>query len=315
MDIQQAQAGDLPAIIHLLKLSLGESLIPKSESYFLWKHEQNPFGRSPMYLAKEKGELIGLRTFMRWEWQKGEQRLRAVRAVDTATHPEHQGKGIFKKLTLHAVEACKQDGVDIVFNSPNNQSRPGYLKMGWQEVGRMPLLLKPGSLFPARYGEAYAQRVYERFSIQSALKPFTPQHVFPVSKDYFQTPLSESYLRWRYIDCPIVQYGAILEPNRFGVVFRLKPLKRFIELRICDVWCEQPDALADLKKAIREIRNAVRPLMISCAPTQLVKGRLGFLGPYSKGPVTTIRSLALTELKPFEQFNAWQPSIGAMELF
>lgn len=315
MDIQQAQAEDLPAIIHLLKLSLGESLIPKSEAYFRWKHEQNPFGRSPMYLAREGDALIGLRTFMRWEWRKGDHNVTAVRAVDTATHPAHQGKGIFKKLTLHAVEACKQEGVDMVFNSPNNQSRPGYLKMGWQEVGKMPLWLKPGSLFPARYGDAYAQRVYNRFSIQKQLDQYPPHHTFPVSKECFQTPLSVPYLQWRYADCPIVQYGAVLEPHRFGVVFRMKPLKNFIELRLCEVWCEQPDALSELKKAISEIRKAIRPLMVSCAPTGLVNGKLGFWGPYSKGPVTTIRPLALTDLKPFEHFNAWQPSIGAMELF
>lgn len=315
MDIQQAQAKDLPAIIDLLKLSLGESLIPKSEAYFLWKHEQNPFGRSPMYLAREGEELIGLRTFMRWKWTMGHRSVAAVRAVDTATHPAHQGKGIFKKLTLHAVEACKQEGVGIVFNSPNHQSRPGYLKMGWQEVGRMPLWLAPGSIFPARYGDAYAQIVYDRFSISKALEKYQANHVFPVSESYFQTPLSVQYLKWRYADCPIVQYGAVLEPGRFGIVFRMKPLKRFIEMRICDVWCEQPGALPELKKALSAIKSAIRPLMVSCAPTSNVQSKIGMWGPFRKGPITTIRSLALTDLTPFEDFNAWQPSIGAMELF
>ena len=66
----------------------------------------------------------------------GRSTLRAVRAVDTATHPDHQGRGLFTALTLHALEACRAEGVAFVFNTPNDVSRPGYLKMGWREVGR-----------------------------------------------------------------------------------------------------------------------------------------------------------------------------------
>ena len=32
-----------------------------------------------------------------------------------------------------------------MFNTPNDQSRPGYLKMGWQLVGRLPVLARPRS--------------------------------------------------------------------------------------------------------------------------------------------------------------------------
>ena len=60
----------------------------------------------------------------------------AVRAVDTATHPDYQGRGIFRLLTLAGVEAMTAEGVQFVFNTPNDQSRPGYLKMGWLRVGR-----------------------------------------------------------------------------------------------------------------------------------------------------------------------------------
>src|SRR5207245_291635 len=35
------------------------------------------------------------------------------------------------------------DGVELVFNTPNRQSLPGYLKMGWREVGRLPAAVRP----------------------------------------------------------------------------------------------------------------------------------------------------------------------------
>src|SRR5688500_17576198 len=98
MEIRRAVEADIPEIVSLLKLSLGESLMPKSERYWRWKHIENPFGVSPVLLAIEAGTIIGVRAFMRWAWSRGETRLEAVRAVDTATHPDFQGRGIFRKL-------------------------------------------------------------------------------------------------------------------------------------------------------------------------------------------------------------------------
>ena len=69
-----------------------------------------------------------------------------MRAVDTATHPDYQGRGIFSRLTLHAIDELRADGVAFVFNTPNDQSRPGYLKMGWQPVARLPVLFRPRSI-------------------------------------------------------------------------------------------------------------------------------------------------------------------------
>ena len=93
MIIRKATESDIPEIIDLLKRSLGESLIPKSEPLWRWKHLENPFGPSPCLLAEENGKLIGVRAFLRWDYVENQQIYHAYRAVDTATHPDHQGKG------------------------------------------------------------------------------------------------------------------------------------------------------------------------------------------------------------------------------
>ena len=86
--------------------------------------------------------IVGLRAFMRWEFVRGGEVLHAVRAVDTATHPDYQGKGLFTAMTMHGLDVIKDDGIDFVFNTPNDKSRPGYLKMGWQEVGKLPVAIR-----------------------------------------------------------------------------------------------------------------------------------------------------------------------------
>jgi len=99
MHVREATPDDIPAIVSLLKVSLGESLMPKSEAFWRWKHVDNPFGKSPVLLACKGDMLIGVRAFMRWEWKRESIIYKSVRAVDTATHPEYYGNGIFKKLT------------------------------------------------------------------------------------------------------------------------------------------------------------------------------------------------------------------------
>jgi len=77
--------------------------------------------------------------FLRWMFLRPEGGVAtAVRAVDTATLPAAQGRGVFTRLTTTAVDELREQGVDFVFNTPNDRSRPGYLKMGWQVVGRVP---------------------------------------------------------------------------------------------------------------------------------------------------------------------------------
>lgn len=47
---------------------------------------------------------------------------------DTMTHPDHRGKGLFTTLALKTYELCKQEGIELVFGFPNQNSYPGFIK-------------------------------------------------------------------------------------------------------------------------------------------------------------------------------------------
>jgi GNAT superfamily N-acetyltransferase len=142
--LRKAEPDDRPAIIELCRRSLGWKAGDPNEAFFAWKHDENPFGPSPTWVAEDDtGTLVGLRTFLRWRFRRPDgTTINAVRAVDTATHPDWQGRGIFSRLTLGALDDLRDDGVDCVFNTPNDKSRPGYLKMGWHEVGKVPVSVR-----------------------------------------------------------------------------------------------------------------------------------------------------------------------------
>jgi GNAT superfamily N-acetyltransferase len=321
LEITLANTSDTPQIVALLKLSLGEKLMPKSEAFWNWKHEQNPFGKSKILVAKENNEIIGVRAFMRWNWENKSHQIKAVRAVDTATHPSFQGKGIFTKLTMAAVDACKIEDVDMVFNTPNTSSMPGYLKMGWQNAGKIPLFFRPGSLFPRAYSQSSVNELIDIYKTQKSIPLLIENFHILVEGTNYQTAINFQYLNWRYNNCPVADYGAVIENDSFGFVFRLKKINKFIELRICESWVipNQKEASKKMNVAIQDVIRKIRPLVVSSAGTpnfltDTHKAPL-FFGPFSMGPNTTIRALVLTNLTTFDKFNSWSPSLGSMELF
>ena len=78
-----------------------------------------------MWVALAGSRVVGFRAFLRWELVGPDGRVRyAARAVDTATDPDFQGRGIFTRLTLEALDALPADGVELVFNTPNARASP-----------------------------------------------------------------------------------------------------------------------------------------------------------------------------------------------
>jgi len=315
MKIRPSQPSDIPQIIQLLKDSLGESLMPKSEAYWGWKHVNNPFGASPVWVAEEDGQLIGVRAFMQWQWQKDDQIIKAIRAVDTATHPQHQGKGIFKKLTLGLLEECESEGIDVVFNTPNSQSKPGYLKMGWEEGGKLPIQIsikKPIRIALAKMkGEQSAEFLklpdFGNYQISEAIKNFD----FPFEKaSYFNTNYSSAYLQWRYIDIPIIPYYAHF-CQKACVIFRLKSGGLGVELRVCDVFGTKND----IENLLSEIYYHNNFDYMSLSGFENVKLPGILRQNRALGPDVTIRALAEKDLDGFRKFAQWQPTLGDLEVF
>ena len=327
MEIKEASEADIPNIVALLKLSLGESHVPKSEAYWHWKHLENPFGASSVLLGWEGSQLVGVRAFMRWEWLQQGQVYRAVRAVDTATHPEFRGLGIFKRLTMSLVKYCKQQEDHFVFNTPNRQSKPGYLKMGWEEAGRLPIRMRVERPFV----------MLKNFIIHSE----RPDHRSNDIKHYLDHPglqlllnenekqlktlvtnRSVTYLKWRYLDVPVAQYVAVGEEQGDEltglIIGRIKETLLGRELRITDYFFRKNTDTRELMLKFNERKKAwgIDYSTLSGTVSTLTRTVLpDFSLRASIGPVVTVRSLFLEDLSGLKNFTAWSPSLGDLELF
>ncbi len=143
LDLTTLDGATERAVLDLLRDSLaGGPTGERTSAFFHWKHRDNPFGPSLALAAFDGDRLVGIRLVMRWAFRLDGKRVTAGRMVDTATHPDYRGRGIFQSLTTAALELARAD-TDLIFNTPNASSKPGYLKMGWQVVGVVPTSFSP----------------------------------------------------------------------------------------------------------------------------------------------------------------------------
>ena len=115
-----------------LRSSLGEtSLLQRTPELFAWKHLDNPFGRSIILVAEAEGTIAGLRAFMRWELTtpRGETSAACGRWTQPPT-PTSSGAGSSAGSPRRPSKRRREDGVDLVFNTPNEKSGAGYLQDG-----------------------------------------------------------------------------------------------------------------------------------------------------------------------------------------
>lgn len=318
--VRRMEPADEGKVLALIEATLGRRPDPRNATFFAWKHRDNAFGESPAWVAVDGDQVVGLRTLMRWEFHTPAGPARAVRAVDTATHPDHQGRGIFSALTMRAVNELRAEGVDFIFNTPNDKSRPGYLKMGWQPVGRLPTGLRPGSV-PALPRIAAARVPAELWSSRSdagldpteALSDETAVRRLLDTvprQNGVSTRRTPAYLRWRYGFEPLAYRVLFAGPAASDgmLVFRLRRRGSATELVVADLLLPEPSAAA----ARRTVRAALRATGADYALGLRTAPPNGLLPLPGQGPMLTWRALAADAMPPLGQ---WKLSLGDIELF
>jgi GNAT superfamily N-acetyltransferase len=336
---------DHPDVVRLLGETMaGGPTGERTADFFTWKHYRNPFGPSLGLLATVDGRLAGVRLFMRWAFEAGGRRIDAVRAVDTATHPDFQGKGIFRTLTLGLLGEIDAAGAaDLVFNTPNGNSRPGYLKMGWSEVGTVPVLVRP--LRPGRFvrgmagaraasasGKGHTDDPIEHSPLPvcrlpRAISAFEDEAALTAllsdlpSLPTLHTPVDTRFLRWRYAEAVGLDYRcAVVHDERgvAGVAFgRLRRRGGLAEFTLADV-ITRPDDRHAARALVRMVRRSsgadhicsvLRP-----GAARAAGARTGFLRTPGLGIALVANPRRATAVDVMDLRN-WSPTLGDLEVF
>jgi GNAT superfamily N-acetyltransferase len=333
IDIRPYRDADEIAVVELLDaaLGLGGPAGARPVEFFRWKHIENPFGRSFMLVAENEGNIVGLRAFMRWGFAAGDRRLHAVRAVDTATHPDHQGQGIFSKLTLESLEALRGEA-DFVFNTPNEKSLPGYLKMGWTVVGQVPVSVRVQRPFRFATRAKGWRSAKEAGDVPPSTAPAACQvleddAIFRLLDDRetpagISTPRDANYLRWRYGRAPLLDYRAV-EERREGrleglCIFRVRPRGRLVEGTVAEIIVREGD-VGTGRRLLLAARRSARLDHLTCSlpvssSAHAAAKRAGFLRV--PGGMTLVVNPLGHGLDPDPVgLASWALSLGDLEVF
>jgi hypothetical protein len=303
------RADDVDAALVLMREALGEGRVPRSDSFFRWKHLDNPYGPSLGFVVDdpEGRGLVALRLFQRWGLSTRGFAVEAVRAVDTATAVRAQGQGHFTRLTLKAVEAAVADDVDLVFNSPNEKSGAGYLKMGWRDLGQPGVWVRAAR--PSFSGVVGGGHV-DVDIVAAAMHASDDARL--------RTRHTASTLRWRYVDIP----GLTYRMHRVGdavAVFRRQRRRGVAECTVCEL--HHPATVRGVAHAAKLVDELGRGFagFVSVMPTtsSTTAALVGCGAVWMPlGPRLFVRPIALRRLHPLpDTVQRFALGVGDLELF
>lgn len=269
------------------------------EAWFKWKHIDNPFGQSLGWVAIGQDGVLGVRLFMRWRLQYGGREVQAVRPVDTATTVSARGKGIFRELTQFAVSSVLNDRqIDLIFNTPNENSRPGYERMGWTILPPIAHGVRP--VLPGR--TAIIETTDVAFE---AFDQFVPE------RGRLTTYRNAEVVKWRYNNRYRVSYkrACLQQSNEAnGIVYRIVK-RRGIRLLVVN---ELIGTSPECRLLVQSVARQQGALAVMAATGV---GALDFIqGPKLKRGRTF---LAVRPLRNMEadvtNLNRWALSLGDLE--
>jgi len=235
IEIKQYQA--LPPINDLVDLAKtyydsGEII---SNDYLNWQYCQNPSGFPIYSLAFCEEKLIGQYFVIPINYLINGQKIKGTLSLNTLTHPDFQGKGIFTKLADSTYDLCEKENIKFTLGFPNPLSYGGFVKkLNFNHIGNASLLiqpLKPFSIlqnFLTKKTEKHGGDIpfsWENFMVNNKntrlleKKDEILYNEFWHSLKFKKATIDKdfSYIKWRYLDIPKRKYYPIIVENNHKI--------------------------------------------------------------------------------------------------
>lgn len=127
--------GDLAACAGLFAACFPGAGRLSSVDYLRWLYAENPAGAVVAFNAREGGRLAAHYACVPMRVQLDGATVPALLSLNTATHPDYQGRGLFTRLAEMTYAAGAAEGVRLVYGVANANSTPGFVrKLGFTLV-------------------------------------------------------------------------------------------------------------------------------------------------------------------------------------
>ena len=149
----------LAEITSLLNLCFPKSVDVETKEYVKWEYEENPEGYVVGFNAYLGTTLAAHYATIPISMIINGQRRRGLLSLNTATHPEHRGRGLFVNLAQQTYDYAKKNGYDYVIGVANANSTHGFVKyLGFDLI--CPLTFRVGFGLNIKSNKDY---IYKRF--------------------------------------------------------------------------------------------------------------------------------------------------------
>jgi len=137
--------------------------------YLKWLYVDNPDGKAFGFDARNEGVLAAHYVCVPARAMINGRPVRVLLSLNTATHPQFQGKGLFTKLAAMTYDAAALAGFEGVYGVANANSTPGFIrKLNFQLIRPLEALVGIGRVGVVR-GTAEKPLAFERIWDDSSL--------------------------------------------------------------------------------------------------------------------------------------------------
>jgi len=118
-----------------------------SSEYLEWLYQSNPDGQVIGFDARDGENLVAHYACIPACASVGGKEVKVLLSLNTATHPDYQGRGLFTQLAERTYAAGADQGFDSVYGVANANSTPGFVrKLNFQLVGSLQAMVGIGAL-------------------------------------------------------------------------------------------------------------------------------------------------------------------------
>jgi GNAT superfamily N-acetyltransferase len=243
-------AADLPKLRDLFEASFGQR---REEAYDAWRFLGTPDGPAPTIVAEDGERFAGSYTVSPTWLDIGGERIRGAQSMDTMTHPDYRGQGLFSRLALACFDRLREDGYEVLYGFPNESSYPGFIRrLQWDHVADVPYWSRPitpleGRPAPLPALSRFATRLLWRTSppalevrrekpADAVLDSLVAAHT--ESKDVCRIARDARWYAWRYAPPARRTYGWLAayeagQPAGFAVIGCDQERPRGSEAQLC----------------------------------------------------------------------------------
>lgn len=166
-----------------------------------WRYLSNPYCHILACFAYDDDKLIANYSVSPIRLMVDGIEKKAVQSLNTMTHPDYIGRGLFVTLAKCVYKKAAMNGYIGVFGFPNGVSNRTFIeKLGWKDIELLPMIrIKTNDII-------YINKITKNISYDNGFN-LNYSRCRQKGRIYFKK--SVQYLRWRYTQHPSNDYNTI----------------------------------------------------------------------------------------------------------